>query len=205
MKAAWCILIAAFAFGCDAESDMGQQPKYKPLSPSSQFDDGKSARPLVAGVVPRDATTVPGNAYATTATTQPADDRAAVKDDTPNPRSITADLIARGQQQFDVFCAACHGRLGNGMGMVAERGLMHPPSFHVDRLKRVGDGHFYNVMTNGYGAMYSYSDKISADDRWAIVAYVRALQLGGNTAAGDVAAILHGAGDANAKTAGYRQ
>ena len=89
--------------------------------------------------------------------------------------------------------------------MGAQRGLMHPPSFHIDRLRGAGDGHFYNVISAGYGAMYSYCDKIAPPDRWAVIAYVRALQAAGKTATGDAAATLYGSGDAQLKTAGYRQ
>lgn len=199
------ILGALLLFGCDAKSDMGEQPKYKPYAPNKTFADGASARPLVAGVVPRDPATVPGNAYASAVSLTPAGSLGTVDERLANPQLIDAALLSRGQEKFEVLCSACHGRLGNGMGMVAQRGLMHPPSFHVPRLKSVGDGHFYNVISAGYGAMYSYADKIAPADRWAVIAYVRALQASGESANPQVAQTLYGAGDAKQKTAGYRQ
>ena len=197
------VLTAALA-GCDAKSDMGQQPKYKPLAPGP-FADGASARPLVTGVVPREPTSVPGNAYVAYAAVTPAGSIGTVDEAMDNPRPIDAKLLDRGSRQFDVYCLPCHGQLGNGMGMVAQRGLMHPPSFHIDRLRKAGDGHLYNVITAGYGAMYSYNARIAPPDRWAVIAYVRALQAAGEQATGETAATLYGAGDAKLKTAGYRQ
>ena len=205
MTRAFAILAAMCLAGCDSKSDMGEQPKFKPNAPNPAFADGASARPLVAGVVPRDPAAVPGNAYLGVVAITPAGSIGTVDEAISNPRPIDAGLLDHGQQRFETFCSACHGRLGNGMGMVAQRGLMHPPSFHIDRLRNAGDGHFYNVMTAGYGAMYSYADKLTSADRWAVLAYVRALQAGGATASGSVAETLHGSGDAKAKTAGYRQ
>ena len=191
--------------GCDPKSDMGEQPKFKPHAPNPAFADGASARPLVAGVVPRDPLSVPGNAYPSVVAVTPVGTAATVAEPSAIPFPVDAAMIDRGQRQFEVFCAACHGRLGNGMGMIAQRGLMHPPSFHIERLKNAGDGHFYNVITAGYGAMYSYNDKLAPPDRWAVVAYVRALQAGGDKSNGELAKTLQGSGDAKAKTTGYRQ
>jgi mono/diheme cytochrome c family protein len=89
-------------------------------------------------------------------------------------------LLARGQQRFDIYCAPCHSRAGDGDGMIARRGFPHPPSYHQPRLREAPDRHFYDVMTNGYGIMRSYADRVPPEDRWAIVAYVRALQLSQN-------------------------
>jgi mono/diheme cytochrome c family protein len=94
-----------------------------------------------------------------------------------NPLPITPQLLERGQQRFNVYCAPCHSRVGDGDGMIARRGFPHPPSYHTDALRKAPDSHFYDVITHGYGAMYPYADRISPHDRWAIVAYVRALQL----------------------------
>jgi mono/diheme cytochrome c family protein len=199
------LLIFGLSLGCDPKSDMGQQPKYKPLAPNPAFADGASARPLVAGVVPREPTRVPGNVYFAYAAVSPAGSTGTVDEAASNPRPVDATLLERGGRQFEAYCSACHGRLGNGMGMVAQRGLMHPPSFHIDRLRAAGDGHFYNVITAGYGAMYAYNDRLAPPDRWAVIAYVRALQEGGKSAGRQVADVLHGSGDAQPKTAGYRQ
>jgi mono/diheme cytochrome c family protein len=98
-------------------------------------------------------------------------------DDAPiSAPPVTPTLLARGQQRFDIYCAPCHGRLGDGNGMVAQRGFPAPPSYHIDRLRDVPSQHFYDVITQGYGAMYSYADRVAAPDRWAIAAYIRALQ-----------------------------
>ena len=95
----------------------------------------------------------------------------------PNPLAPTRDVLLRGQQRFDIYCAPCHSEAGDGDGMVARRGFPHPPTFHSDRLRNAPDGHFFQVITRGYGAMYPYADRVAPDDRWAIVHYIRALQL----------------------------
>ena len=92
------------------------------------------------------------------------------------PYPVTMKLLQRGQERFDIYCAPCHSPVGDGDGMVARRGFPHPPSYHIARLRQAPDRHFYDVMTNGYGIMYSYADRVSPEDRWAIVAYIRALQ-----------------------------
>jgi mono/diheme cytochrome c family protein len=94
-----------------------------------------------------------------------------------NPYPLTRGLLTRGQQRFDVFCAPCHSPLGDGDGLVVRHGYPAPPSFHDARLRAVGDRHLYDVITQGYGTMYAYDDRIAPEDRWAIVAYIRALQL----------------------------
>jgi mono/diheme cytochrome c family protein len=92
------------------------------------------------------------------------------------PYRITMQLLERGRERFDIYCAPCHSPVGDGDGMVARRGFPHPPSYHIARLREAPDRHFYDVMTNGYGIMYSYADRVTPEDRWAIVAYIRALQ-----------------------------
>ena len=94
-----------------------------------------------------------------------------------NPRPITLALLQRGRQRYDIYCAACHGLDGDGDGMVVQRGFPAPPSYHTERLRHAPDSHIYDVITHGYGVMYPYADRVDPDDRWAIVAYVRALQL----------------------------
>ena len=111
------------------------------------------------------------------------------------PIQITRADVARGQERFNIYCSPCHGRLGNGHGMIVSRGLRQPPSYLDDRLMKAPIGHFFDVMTNGYGAMYSYASRVPSDDRWRIAAYIRALQLSGN-APPDVAAAY------SAKTSG---
>jgi len=101
----------------------------------------------------------------------------------PNPLPITLQLLARGRERFDIYCAPCHGRAGYGDGMIARRGFPAPPSYHTAPLRAAPDSHFYQVISNGYGLMYPYADRIEPADRWAIIAYIRALQLSQNTQA----------------------
>ena len=163
--------------GC--RQDMHDQPKYGPLRQSSFFGDQRSARPLVAGNVARghlreDALLYTGKVNGT--------------DATMFPFPIDASAMARGRQRFDIFCAPCHGRTGQGDGMIVRRGFRRPPSFHIDRLRDAPVGHVFDVITNGFGAMPDYATQISAADRWAIIAYVRALQLSEHATIVDVPA-----------------
>ncbi|HEY8458751.1 MAG TPA: cytochrome c [Blastocatellia bacterium] len=144
---------------------MQDQPKYKPLAQSDFFADGKSARHLVGGTVAYSPKTTP---------TPPMADLSKM---TTLPFPLTSQVMNRGQERFNIYCSPCHGMLGYGNGMVVQRGFIAPPSYHADRLRQAPIGHFYEVMTNGFGAMPSYADKVAPDDRWAITAYIRALQL----------------------------
>ncbi|UCI29341.1 cytochrome c [Mesorhizobium sp. B4-1-4] len=155
MKARFALLLAAMLIaGC--RQDMEDQPRYNPLAKSDQFADGMSARMPAKGTVARDA------------------DLSPVPDTFPYP--ITMALLQRGRQRFDIFCSPCHGRTGDGHGMIVQRGFPAPPSYHQDALRKATDRHIYDVITDGYGAMYSYAARVAPADRWAIVAYVRALQ-----------------------------
>ncbi|MER8630993.1 cytochrome c [Mesorhizobium opportunistum] len=140
--------------GC--KQDMADQPRYDPLASSTQFADGMSARMPADDTVTRDA------------------DLAATPDRFPYP--ITMALLQRGQQRFEIFCSPCHGRTGDGHGMVVQRGFPPPPSYHQDALRKATDRHFFDVISNGYGAMFPYAARVPPEDRWAIVAYIRALQ-----------------------------
>lgn len=104
----------------------------------------------------------------------------------PPPPPVTLALLERGQQRFNIYCAPCHARLGDGNGMIVQRGFPNPPSYHIDRLRQAPNQHFYDVITNGYGAMYSYAARVAPADRWAIVAYIRALQASQDAALADV-------------------
>jgi len=157
------LLLAAFLTSC--RRDMQDQPKYKPLAASRFFSDGKSARQLVEGTAPFQPE---GHAISPTADESKA---------TTLPFALTPQALDRGQERFDIYCAPCHGRLGYGDGMVVQRGFLAPPSYHTDRLRHAPVGHFYYVITDGFGAMPSYADKVAPRDRWAIAAYIRALQL----------------------------
>jgi mono/diheme cytochrome c family protein len=171
---AWVLVLTGCKF--KPEHNMEEQPKYfPPFKPSDVFVDGTSARPVPAGAVPRLPADSPGTPYADLRDTLPADTVAGTEA-SAIPFPVTAEVLERGQQRFNIYCSVCHGRLGNGEGMIPRRGLTPPPSFHIDRLRQVSDGHFYNVITNGYGAMFSYNDRVKPEDRWMIVAYIRALQ-----------------------------
>ncbi|HEY7298308.1 MAG TPA: cytochrome c [Xanthobacteraceae bacterium] len=106
----------------------------------------------------------------------------------PSPPPVTIALLERGQQRFDINCAPCHGRVGDGNGMIVQRGFPHPPSYYIERLRDAPNQHFYDVITHGYGIMYSYADRVEPADRWAIAAYIRALQASASAALSDVPA-----------------
>jgi Cytochrome C oxidase, cbb3-type, subunit III len=157
---------------------MQDQPKYIPLRPSDFFADGRSARPLIDGTVARGHLDEDAAYY----TGKGPDGKFL---DT-FPFTVTKDVIERGQQRFNVYCSPCHDRLGNGDGMIVRRGYRKPPSYHIDRLRQVPNGYIFDVITNGFGAMPDYAAQIPTTDRWAIVAYVRALQLSQNASINDV-------------------
>ena len=169
--AGYCALAIS---GCDysLRQDMANQPYNRPLSPNDFFADGRSERPLIENTVAHGAV---GN-----------DVYSVAKDYAAFPLPVNEKLLQRGQDRYKIFCAPCHGLQGDGNGMAAVRGMRHPPSYHIDRLRQAPNGYFYDVMTNGFGAMYSYSERIPPSDRWAIIAYVRALQLSRNAKAGDL-------------------
>ncbi len=157
-------------------ADMDRQPYHKPYTPSLVFTDGMSERPLVSGVVPRPAAQSPGVPYVAVRTPGPANYPVIARTrDIPIP--ITRQLLERGQEQFNIYCSVCHGTTGEGNGMIAQRGFYPPPSYYIPRLIHETDAHFYDVITSGYATMFSYSDRVAPDDRWAIVAYIRAMQL----------------------------
>lgn len=146
---------------------MQDQPKYKYLRSTAFFTDGRSARPLVENTVARGHLDEDSVFYTGMVNGQPV---------TEFPIEITRQVIDRGQERFNIYCSPCHGQLGNGLGMIVQRGFKQPPSYHIDRLRQIGVGHFFDVMTNGYGAMWKYSAQIEPRDRWAIAAYIRVLQ-----------------------------
>jgi mono/diheme cytochrome c family protein len=192
---AWWIAGAACALGgCErGMHDMYDQPKYKPLTPSKLFNDGNSSRPQVAGTVPHSAGALAGSSSgrsdpikalppAGAAIGVDVQGRSLALDEATesgyaNPLPITLPVVARGRDRYDVYCAPCHSRTGEGDGMIVRRGFPAPPSYHTERLRNAPDSHLFQVISNGYGVMYPYADRITAEDRWAIVAYIRALQL----------------------------
>ena len=170
-----CALVPTLLLpGCSLRQDMADQPKERPLWPSDFFTDGRSARPLVENTVARGAVL--------------EDEMAVGKESNAFPIPLNMDLLERGENRYGIFCTPCHGLQGDGNGMVAMRGMKHPPSYHDDRLRKVPNGYIYDVITNGFGAMLSYSAQIPPRDRWAIVAYVRALQLSRNAKISDLPA-----------------
>ena len=158
--------------------DMYDQPKYKTYEPSSFFADGRSSRPAVAGAVAFDKPQT--DTYLLTG----FDENGELGTEMPFP--VTKDLLLRGQQQFTIYCAVCHGISGYGQSAVAQRGATVPANFHDQRLRDAPIGHFFDVITNGYRNMYGYATRITPEDRWAIAAYVRALQLSQNATLDDV-------------------
>lgn len=177
MAAAAGALAALLATGC--RQDMFDQWKVKPLAKSNFYPDGLSARPPVPGTVAHghldeEMVTMTGvtaeGGYAATL-----------------PMPLTAELLERGHQRFDIFCSPCHGRTGDGRGMIVQRGFKQPTSYHVDRLRAQPVGYFFHIMTDGFGQMASYASQVPVEDRWAIAAYVRALQVAHAVPAGRLA------------------
>ena len=203
------LVLAALALsGC--RQDMHDQPKYRPQRPIDQIgsiNDGTSARPQVEGTVARDQlrddvefytgklrnpetpATAPAQTPAAQAVNAQADQNAAPTYQgfvTEFPMPITAADLDRGQERFNIYCSVCHGRVGDGLGMIVKRGFRRPPSFHDERLRNAPIGYFFDVETNGFGAMPDYASQIPPEDRWRIVAYIRALQLSQRAALADV-------------------
>ena len=164
---------------------MYNQPRYDPLEPSTFFEDGTSARPLVPGTVPQlDRRGIPQGSDASVFLTGMEGDREAVK----APFPVDRPVLERGQQRYRIFCTPCHGELGDGQGMIVKRGFTPPPSFAIDRLRAERLGHFFQVITHGHGVMYSYASRVPPRDRWAIAAYIRAQQLSQYAEAADLPA-----------------
>ena len=159
--------------------DMHDAPRYEPLEASTFFSDGHSARTLVANTVPRGQLREDDLFYTGKVGGQLA---------TEFPMPVTNEVMARGQERFNVFCSPCHARTGEGTGMIVQRGFRQPPSYYEDRLMNAPVGYLFDVMTNGFGAMQDYSAQVPAADRWAIAAYIRALQFSRRGALTDVPA-----------------
>jgi mono/diheme cytochrome c family protein len=161
------LLLSMPALGC--RNEMYDQAKAKPLSESTFFANGQNARPLPPHTVARGFLREDKAMYAGIA---PSGSFV-----TELPLPLTRKLLERGQQRFDIFCSPCHGKQGNGLGMIVQRGFKQPSSFHVERLRQQPVGYFFDVMTQGFGQMPSYASQVTPEDRWAIAAYMRALQL----------------------------
>jgi mono/diheme cytochrome c family protein len=191
-----CVLALA---GCNEEllrQDMANQPKYRPQTPSDFFPDGRSNRPLIENTVARGSLV--------------NDDLVVPKDSNAFPLPVTQALLERGEARYKIYCSPCHGLQGDGNGMIVERGMKRPPSYHIDRLRQSPNGYYYDVITNGFGSMYSYNAQIPPKDRWAIIAYVRALQLSRNAKASELpesirAKVAAGAENGGAKSKGEKE
>lgn len=176
---ALCCALLSLA-GCErAMQDMYDQPRYRRMQPAPALPGASAVRPLPERSVVRAkgelASTSSGGQGEVTAA---EDDRA--QRARSIPYRIDMALLERGRERFGIYCAPCHSPVGDGDGLVARRGFPRPPSYHIDRLRNAPDRHFYDVMTNGYGIMYSYADRVTPAERWAIVAYIRSLQLSQN-------------------------
>jgi len=173
--AAQVILLVVALCGCRQE--MYDQPKYKPLGESRFFADRRASRALPEGTVPRGWLRSDQKLYEG----KEGHDLTATL-----PVPLTPELLAHGRERFNIYCSPCHDRTGGGHGMVVRRGYQPPPSFHIDRLREAPVGHFFDVMTNGLGAMPDYASQVPVSDRWAIAAYVKALQLSQHAPLSDV-------------------
>src|SRR5437763_16139606 len=174
-KLFWLALVLVLA-GC--RQDMHDQPRFKTLAMNTFYPDLRSARPPVDGTVARGQLHEDTYFYTGKIGADPGDYM---------PFAVTESDLARGRERFDIYCAPCHSRVGGGNGMIPQRGYRQPPTYHQDRLRKAPLGYFFDVMTNGFGAMPDYASQIQPRDRWCIVAYIRALQLSQNASAGDVA------------------
>jgi mono/diheme cytochrome c family protein len=172
----WVGALLSVGCGGTLRQDMANQPRQNPLSPTTFFPDGRSARPLLDNTVMRGSVA--------------EDDLFVPKDSNAFPLPLTQELMERGKERYAIFCSPCHGLQGDGMGMVTLRGMKHPPSYHQDRLRNVPNGYLFDVITNGFGAMSGYSAQVAPRDRWAIVAYLRALQVSRNAHVADLPANL---------------
>jgi mono/diheme cytochrome c family protein len=155
MRALFVLLLSAFAAGCTNQS-MTRQAHYGPNDPAPVFANGSAAQPLPAGVVSQGDETY--------------------DKESANPPPVGIALLQRGKERFEIFCAPCHGYEGDGNGAIVRRGFPHPPSYYEPRLMQADARLFFDTITNGYGVMYSYGSRVPPHDRWAIAAYIRALQ-----------------------------
>jgi len=174
-------LVMLSAAAC--RQDMHDQPKYIPLRESTFFNDARSARPFVPGTIARGQLREDTLLYT---------GKVNGADATVFPFPVDDKVMARGQERFNIYCSPCHGRTGLGDGMVVRRGYRRPPSYLDDRLLNAPVGHFFDVVSNGFGAMPDYAAQIRVEDRWAIAAYVRALQMSGHATLADVPADQRG-------------
>ena len=183
----WIVVLALFmAMGCEGTTDierlrqeMYNQSRFEPLEKNTFFADHRASRPWIKGTVARGHLRTDAHLYTGMIDGNPAE---------TFPFPITRDVILRGRERYNIYCSPCHGYEGDGRGMVVRRGMKQPPSYHIERLQNETPGYYFDVMTNGFGAMYSYASRIKPRDRWAIIAYIQALQLSQNATLDDVPA-----------------
>ena len=181
------VVVSAVLGAC--RQDMHDNPRFEPLEASTFFADGRSQRMPVPNTVARGTVHTDEQLYTGKIGGQLADTL---------PVTATPELVARGRERFNVFCSPCHGRTGRGDGMVVQRGFRAPPTFHSDRLRAAPVGYYFDVITNGFGAMQDYAAQVPVADRWAIAAYIRALQLSQHANIEDIPAEKRAALDAPA-------
>ena len=168
-------VILLFAIGC--RQDMHDQPRYEPMEATPFFTDGRSVRPQVEGTVARGELFLDEHLYTGLVKGKPAE---------RFPFPIELADMERGRERYDIFCTPCHGELGDGLGLVVQRGFPRPPSFHDPRIVSMPPGHYVDVITRGLGRMAAYGDRVKPHDRWRIAAYMRALQRSRNATLSDV-------------------
>ncbi|HQZ95897.1 MAG TPA: cytochrome c [Pyrinomonadaceae bacterium] len=188
------IVLGLVASACGVRSDMQDQPRYKAYKKSEFFSDKRASRDRVDGTIPR-GQLHDNKAFYTGKIDNPDLNAPVVSTIGPTgntlvssfpndidefPVPVTKELVDRGQERYNIYCIVCHGPMGNGDGMIVRRGFVKPPTYHDDRLRNAPVGHFFDVMTNGWGRMNSYAAQVTPADRWAIVAYIRALQVSQN-------------------------
>ena len=171
------LVLAAMLLLVGCQQKMANQPRYDPLEASDFFADGMASRPRLAGTVARGELVT--NPYLETGKINGQQGEGF-------PFAVTAGVMNRGQERFNIYCSQCHGRVGDGNGMIPARGFRRPPSFHTEKLRTARTGHFFDVITNGFGSMPPYRTMVPAADRWAIIAYIRALQASQTATVNDV-------------------
>ena len=176
LRRSLCVLLL-LAAGC--QQKMANQPRYDPLEPSSFFPDGMASRPRLEGTVAR-------GELSTSPFLDTGKVGGQIGDGFPFP--VTIAVLNRGEERFNIFCSECHGRVGDGDGMIPSRGYRRPPSLHTETLRNAKTGHYFDVITNGFGAMPSYRVQVPVKDRWAIIAYIRTLQMSQNASVNEVPA-----------------
>ena len=178
-----CLLVLA---ACETRmQDMYDQPRYKPLAASETFEDGGASRAPVEGTEPHASGDFSGTSSGRVGVEDAERwDRDLQASDDPYPPTL--ERLHYGRERYDIYCAPCHSPVGDGDGLIVRRGFPAPPSLHSDRLRGIPNRHIFDVISNGYGIMYPYAARLTPDERWAVVAYIRALQLSQHASRSDL-------------------